>query len=66
MQCTVNGKPMDLPEEVTVAGLLDRLGVARERVAVEVNLDVVPRANHAERRLKAGDSIEVVSFVGGG
>ncbi|MBI3097397.1 MAG: sulfur carrier protein ThiS [Planctomycetes bacterium] len=35
-------------------------------ICVEVNLDVVPRANHAERRLKAGDSIEVVSFVGGG
>lgn len=66
MQCTVNGRPMDLPDACSVADLLDRLGVKRENVAVEVNLDVVPRAVHAERRLKAADIVEVVSFVGGG
>ncbi len=57
---------MDLPEGATVAKLLERLGLQRERVAVERNRDIVPRAEHAATRLREGDDIEVVHFVGGG
>lgn len=66
MELTVNGEPRTVPDQVTVAQLLEVLGLPRERVAVEVNLDVVPRAEHASRRLSPGDRVEVVSFVGGG
>jgi thiazole synthase len=65
-QITVNQQPHSLPVLVTVAGLLKRLGVESGRVAVEVNGDVVPRARHEDRQLADGDSVEVVTLVGGG
>jgi len=49
-----------------VAALLDALALPSRQVAVEVNLQLVPRARHAEYRLAEGDRIEIVSLVGGG
>lgn len=66
MVLTVNGEEREVPEATTVAGLLDLLGVPRERVAVEVNLAVVRRADHEHHVLSPGDRVEVVAFVGGG
>ena len=66
MRVTVNGAEQELPDELTVAALLDRLGVRRERVAVERNGAVVKRARHEDERLASGDVLEIVSFVGGG
>ena len=66
MQLVVNGEERNVPDGLTVAGLLDFLGVARERVAVEVNLAVVRRADHEAWQLCPGDHVEVVAFVGGG
>jgi len=66
LQLTINGEPKDLPEPLTVADLLARLGFDRRKVAVEVNEMVVPAARHAEQRLGAGDRVEVVTLVGGG
>jgi sulfur carrier protein len=66
MRATVNGESVDLPDGLTVAGLLQHLGVRGERVAVERNGEVVRRARHADEKLQAGDVLEVVSFVGGG
>lgn len=66
MKITVNGEPREVADELTVAGLLELLGVRGERVAVEVNLDVIRRDARAERRLRGGDQVEIVSFVGGG
>src|SRR5258707_513681 len=62
----VNGEVMTLPESLTVAELLDRLGYDRRRIAVEVNRAVVPRPQHDSRRLTPGDAIEIVTLVGGG
>lgn len=63
----VNGEPRTFAAEgLTVAELLERLGQAGRRVAVEVNRRIVPRARHAEHRLEAGDEVEIVQFVGGG
>ena len=50
----------------TIADLLRRLSLDGRRVAVELNLQVVPRADHATRRLSHGDRLEIVTFVGGG
>jgi sulfur carrier protein len=66
MRAVVNGEPTDLPDGLTVAGLLQHLGVRGERVAVERNGNVIKRARHAEERLVDGDVLEIVSFVGGG
>ncbi len=63
---TINGESRDFPEPLTVAGLLERLGYDRRRVAVEVNREIVPAARHGEQPLQAGDRVEVVTLVGGG
>jgi thiamine biosynthesis protein ThiS len=63
---SVNGKPMRVPTGSTLAQLLSGLGLDRRRVAVELNLRVVPRAEHEGLRLNHGDKLEVVTFVGGG
>jgi thiazole synthase len=66
MRLFVNGDEREIPDNSTVAGLLEHLGVPRERVAVEVNGEVVRKALHGEHRLAPGDRVEVVAFVGGG
>jgi len=66
MRATVNGEPMELPEGLTVAALLQHLGVRGDRVAVEQNGEVVKKARHGEQRLRSGDVVEIVTFVGGG
>ena len=66
MRATVNGESLDLPEGLTVAALLQRLGVQGDRVAVERNGEVVKKARHGEQTLAQGDVLEIVTFVGGG
>ena len=66
MEVTVNGERRHVPDGLTVRGLVEHLGLIEGPVAVEVNLAVVPRAEHAERLVAPGDVIEVVHFVGGG
>ena len=66
MQLTVNGAPQEVPDGLTVRGLIEHLGLTEGPVAVECNREVVPRATHAERRLNPGDVLEIVHFVGGG
>jgi len=66
MRATVNGESLDLPEGLTLAALLKRLGVQGDRVAVERNGEVVKKARHGEQRLAPGDVLEIVTFVGGG
>jgi sulfur carrier protein len=66
MNATVNGESIELPEGLTVATLLQHLGVRAERVAVERNGQVVKKARHAEEQVATGDVLEIVTFVGGG
>ena len=61
----VNGEMMDMDGR-TVAELLEKLDTSSQKVAVEVNEEIVPRATYGEAVLKDGDSVEVVRFVGGG
>ncbi|MHC4611731.1 MAG: sulfur carrier protein ThiS [Planctomycetota bacterium] len=62
----INGKERQLDAETTVATLLLDLEVAPERVAVEVNRELVTRSKFEETVLNEGDTIEIVTFVGGG
>ncbi|MFG0284565.1 MAG: sulfur carrier protein ThiS [Phycisphaerales bacterium JB039] len=66
MRITVNGEQREAPPGETLAGLLERLGVQRAACAAEVNRELVPRRQHAERELREGDTIEIVTLVGGG
>ena len=66
MIVTVNGKSTEIRDGGSVAELLVQLQIKRESVAVEVNLDIVPKAGYDSFSLKNGDKIEIVQFVGGG
>jgi len=66
MRVIVNGEPSDIRDNSTVSNLLDSLAIGRERVAVEVNLDIIPKARYDDHILSDGDKIEIVHFVGGG
>ncbi len=66
MQLQINGEEREFPDSLTVAALVAELGMKQDRVAVELNLEIVPRANWETTALKDGDRLEVVHFVGGG
>ncbi len=66
MEIIVNDRSRTVAEEISVAGLLDELDLRGKHVAVEVNLQLVPRAQHTEHRLADGDRLEIVTLVGGG
>jgi thiamine biosynthesis protein ThiS len=62
----INGEQRDFSDGLTVASLVAQLGMKPDRVAVELNLAIVPRAQWDTTTLKDGDKLEVVHFVGGG
>jgi thiamine biosynthesis protein ThiS len=62
----VNGEDVSVPSGSTLAELLRQLSLEGRPVAVEHNRRVVPRAEHAAVRLNHGDTVEIVTFVGGG
>ena len=62
----LNGEEYTIEGDAGLVALLDRLKMRRGRVAVEINQAVIPRAQYDAVRLKAGDRIEVINFVGGG
>jgi thiamine biosynthesis protein ThiS len=66
MTVVINGERRDIPDGLNVAGLLDHLGMSNGRVAVERNLDILPRARWQDTQVQANDSFEIVHFVGGG
>jgi sulfur carrier protein len=66
MNVTVNGKSMELPDGLTIEGLLARLGVRREFTAVALNREVTPKHQYTESVLREGDKVEIVRPMGGG
>lgn len=62
----LNGEPREIPEPLSVEELLERFDLARRRVAVAINADVVRRSDYARVRIQSGDRIEVIQAVGGG
>ena len=66
MQIILNGEPMQLDDAPTITELLQCTGYAERRVAVEINRAIVPRSQHAERKVSDGDQIEIVQAMGGG
>ncbi|HEY3234872.1 MAG TPA: sulfur carrier protein ThiS [Polyangiaceae bacterium] len=66
MKLTVNGQPQEVPDVLSVKGLIEHLGLTDGLVAVECNRVVVPRADHERTLLHQDDVVEIVHFVGGG
>jgi thiazole synthase len=63
---TVNGEPRRVPRGISVADLALELGLEPTRVAVERNLEIVPRSTLGQVMVEDGDDYEIVTFVGGG
>jgi thiamine biosynthesis protein ThiS len=63
---TINGERREIPDGLNVTALLEHLGMMENRVAIERNRDILPRARWQETQVGAGDSFEIVQFVGGG
>jgi sulfur carrier protein len=69
MKLHINGEEREygsVPAPFTLAALVESLGMKADRVAVELNRDIVPRDRWTETKLNDGDRLEVVHFVGGG
>jgi thiamine biosynthesis protein ThiS len=66
MQLQINGEPRTIDGVTTLAALIELLGMKADRVAVELNLSIVPRTKWTETPLNDGDKLEIVHFVGGG
>jgi thiamine biosynthesis protein ThiS len=66
VQVIVNDEPRTLDAQATVADLVAALELGPRRIAVELNRTIVPRAEYAATRLRDGDTVEIIHFVGGG
>ena len=66
MQLTINGEERSFEEPLSLAELIEQLGLKLDRVAVEYNRSIVPRPQWGETTLAGGDRLEIVQFVGGG
>ncbi len=66
MTLTINGEARSFTDLIDVAGLVAALGLDPRKVAVERNLEIVPRSAYGRTPIADGDRIEIVSFIGGG
>ncbi|MDH3588862.1 MAG: sulfur carrier protein ThiS [Gammaproteobacteria bacterium] len=66
IEVTINGQHETLDDDVTAEKLVHSMSLGRQRIAVEINGEIVPRSTFAERRIAPGDRIEIVRAVGGG
>ena len=66
MKIILNGQEKNLATRMTLAGLLQEMGLGERRVAVEVNREIVPRSQHGAFELRDNDRVEVVFAIGGG
>ena len=66
MQVTINGEARELARPLTVVQLLGQLGLDARKVALERNLEIVPRSDYGETEIEDGDKLEIVHFIGGG
>jgi thiamine biosynthesis protein ThiS len=66
MQVEINGEPHEISDTLTLSALIESLGMKGDRVAVEHNLQIVPRSQWDSVVLAPGDKLEIVHFVGGG
>ncbi len=66
MNIKLNGEQKEIPEGLTIRGLLELLNIRHQRVAVELNETIIKKDRYEETAVRDGDVLEVVSFMGGG
>ena len=66
MKLHINGEERDFASNLTLSSLLDELGMKADRVAIELNRNIIARDRWSQTALKEGDRLEIVHFVGGG
>lgn len=66
MEIIVNGEQRDVLDGLTAAQLIEDMAIIGKRIAMEVNLEIVPRSTYSEYIFKSGDKVEIVHAVGGG
>jgi thiazole synthase len=66
IEITLNGELNTLPQALSIQELIDQIGLDPRKIAVEVNRELVPKSKHPEQRLQSGDTVEIVTLVGGG
>lgn len=66
MQIQLNGDSLELNDGATLVDLITHMELAGKRIAVELNMEIIPRSQHEQTVLQAGDRVEVVHAIGGG
>jgi sulfur carrier protein len=66
MQITVNGEPAEIPADTPIGALIEQLGLRGQRIAVEVNRELVTKSRFDAHCLQPGDRVEIIHAVGGG
>ena len=66
MHIVLNGSDREIPESLSAGALIQNLGLAGMRLALEINQEIVPRSSFATRMLRPGDRVEIVQAIGGG
>tara|TARA_B100000927_G_scaffold228381_1_gene188177 strand:- start:482 stop:682 length:201 start_codon:yes stop_codon:yes gene_type:complete len=66
MNISINKEMISLPEETTITSLLERLDIERKHIAVEINMEIIPKSEYDKHRLKEHDNVEIIWAVGGG
>jgi thiamine biosynthesis protein ThiS len=66
MKIEINGEPRDFNSPLTLSGLIESMGMKSDRLAIELNREIVSREQWPQTQLSDGDRLEIVHFVGGG
>ncbi len=66
MQIELNGDQMQVAEGLTLSGLITQMGLTGKRIAIELNLEIIPRSQHETTLLQESDKVEIVHAIGGG
>ncbi|MFQ5543130.1 MAG: sulfur carrier protein ThiS [Nitrospiria bacterium] len=66
MQLIVNGASQEVTSEISVSQLLQKMEIMPDRIAVEVNMEIIEKKCYGEKKLLEGDQVEIIGFVGGG
>ena len=66
MEITLNGTSRTIPEQSTCHDLIQSLGLADRRLALEINREIIPRSAFDQHMIRPGDSVEIVHAIGGG
>ena len=66
MKIFINGEQQSIADGATVQHLLEQLGIEQQRLALEINQEIVPRSLHAKHTIQEGDRVEIIQAIGGG